>query len=99
MNTRKILFAAMMAAVVFAGCTKEEDPVDPFTPTPTPTPTPSDTLTVSTVLTKQDNTIALVKGYIVGWFNTKPNPGECVFPNQAVADTTLNQANVLIAET
>lgn len=100
MNTKKILFAAMMAAVVFAGCTKDEDP-DPFkpTPTPTPTPTPSDTLTVSTVLTKQDNTIALVKGYIVGWFNTKPNPGECVFTNQAVADTTLNQANVLIAET
>jgi len=100
MNTKKILFAAMMAAVVFAGCTKDEDP-DPFkpTPTPTPTPTPSDTLTVSTVLTKQDNTIALVKGYIVGWFNTKPNPGECVFTNQAVADTTVNQANVLIAET
>ncbi len=70
---------------------------DPFTPDPEPDPS-SEALTVAEVIANQDGSIKTVKGYMVGWFNTKPNPGECVFTNADAPDTTLNRANILIAD-
>jgi len=103
MKKTKFFFVAMMAAAMAVGFTACDttDPTDPFAPTDPVDPTDpvSESLTVTDVLVKQDGSEATVTGYIVGWFNNKPNPGECVFSTEAPADTTVNQANVLIAAT
>lgn len=91
----------MMAAAMAVGFTACDptDPTDPFAPTDPVDPTDpvSESLTVTDVLVKQDGSEATVTGYIVGYYNVKPNPGECVFSAAAPADTTVNKANVLIA--
>lgn len=99
MKINKFFIGTMLTlacTMAFTAC-DPTDKDDPFGPTPNPNPT-SDTLTVAQVIAKQDGKEALVKGYIVGWFNNKPNPGVCEFSNQATADTTVNKANVLIAD-
>lgn len=101
MKTSKIFFGTMLAVACTAaliGCKKDDDDDVIPTPTPTPTPTPSTELTVAQAMAQQDNSEATVKGYIVGWYNVKPNPGECVFSAEAAADTSVNKANVLLAD-
>ncbi len=99
MKFNKFFIGTMLTlacTMAFTACDPTEGD-DPFGPNPNPNPT-TDTLTVAQVIAKQDGKEALVKGYIVGWFNNKPNPGVCEFSNQATADTTVNKANVLIAD-
>lgn len=103
MKTSKFFFGAMLAVActaAFVGC-KKDDSNGPFKPgdnTDSDNPKPTAEMTVSQAMAKQDNSEATVKGYIVGWYNVKPNPGECVFSADAAADTTVNKANVLLAE-
>lgn len=94
---KKHLFTALAAAVMlgFAACDNEPDINGPIINPPKPVKT--DTLTVAQAIDKQDNSQTFVKGYIVGWFNNKPNPGVCEFGNEAT-DTTVNKANILIAD-
>lgn len=109
MKATKFLSVVMLTVMVaFAACNEgPEVPEGPGTtdpPTPTDTTTVVDTtqvsdyLTVTQAIAKQDNSEATVKGYIVGWYNVKPNPGVCVFSAEAAVDTTVNKANVLIAD-
>lgn len=108
MKTSKFFFAAMMVAAVAVGFTA----CDPQSNEPDFNPgnggnngggdggnnTTTETMTVAQAIAKQDGSEATVKGHIVGWYNVKPNPGVCVFSAEAAADTSVNKANVLIAD-
>lgn len=110
MKTSKFFFAAMMVAAVAVGFTacepKGNEPDDPFNPGnggnngggDGGNNTTTETMTVAQAIAKQDGSEATVKGHIVGWYNVKPNPGVCVFSAEAAADTSVNKANVLIAD-
>ena len=100
----------MMVAAVAVGFTacepKGNEPDDPFNPGnggnngggDGGNNTTTETMTVAQAIAKQDGSEATVKGHIVGWYNVKPNPGVCVFSAEAAADTSVNKANVLIAD-
>jgi len=99
MKFNKFFIGTMLTVactMAFTACDPTEGD-DPFGPNPNPNPNPtSDTLTVAQAIAKQDGKEALVKGYIVGWYNNKSAKVE--FSNQNAADTTLNKANVIIAD-
>lgn len=93
MKINKFFIGTMLTlacTMAFTACDPDKGN-DPFKPA-------GDTLTVAQVISQQDGKEALVKGYVVGYYNVKPNPGECVFSADAPADTTVNKANVLIAD-
>ena len=109
MKTSKFFFAAMMVAAVavgFTACDPEDNGGDIFGGGDNNGgdngngggDTPTECLTVAQAIAKQDGSEATVKGHIVGWYNVKPNPGVCVFSAEAAADTSVNKANVLIAD-
>lgn len=100
MKFNKFFIGTMLAVactMAFTACEKGGD--DPFGPNPDPNPDPTtNALTVAEAIAKgNDGSEQTVKGYIVGWFNNKPNPGVCEFGNVAT-DTTVSKTNVLIAD-
>lgn len=109
MKTSKFFFAAMMAAAVavgFTACDPKDNGGDIFGGGDNNGgdngngggDTPTECLTVEQAIAQQGTGVKTVKGYIVGYYNVKPNPGVCVFSADAPADTTVNKANVLIAD-
>ncbi|MGN0186956.1 MAG: DUF6359 domain-containing protein [Paludibacteraceae bacterium] len=109
MKTSKFFFAAMMAAAVavsFTACDPKDNGGDIFGGGDNNGgdngigggDTTTEYLTVEQAIAQQGSGVKTVKGYIVGYYNVKPNPGECVFSADAPADTTVNKANVLIAD-
>ncbi len=104
MKTSKIFFGTMLAVACTAaliGCKKDDDDWDNGNGGGNGggnNNTKTEVMTVAQAMAKQDGSEATVKGYIVGWYNVKPNPGECVFSAEAAADTSVNKANVLIAD-
>lgn len=99
MKRTKLFFATMLVAAVavsFTACDPNGDPEDPFKPGGDK---PVTALTVAEAIAQQGASgEKTVQGYVVGWFNTKPNPGVCVFNADNAVDTTVNQANVLLAD-
>lgn len=96
MKMNKIFSALMLiGAVAFTACS----PNPPQPPTPNPGgETEGDTLTVAQAIAKQDNSTALVKGYIVGWYNNHNNAKKVEFGAENTADTTVIATNIVIAD-
>ena len=101
MKFNKIFSALMLiAAVTFTACENPEivGPGPNGGDNEKPNPETSDTLTVAQAIEKQDNSIAFVKGYIVGWYSNHNNDKEVVFSAEATADTTVLATNIVIAD-
>lgn len=96
-----------IATMSFVACEQKNDVDGPGNktgnegnenPTVTPDPQTGDIFTVAQAIENQNNQTATVEGYIVGWFCNHKNSSGVIFSNQATADTTVNKANVVIAD-
>lgn len=110
MKTSKFFFAAMMAAAVavgFTACDPKDNGGDIFGGGDNNGgdngngggDTPTECLTVEQAIAQQGASgEKTVKGYVVGWYNNHKNASQVEFGNVATADTTVNKANVVIAD-
>lgn len=101
MKFNKIFSAFMLiAAVAFTACNDNPPVIGPNggDKPDTPNVEVSDTLTVVQAVAKQDNSTALVKGYIVGWYSNHTNDKKVIFSAEATADTTVLATNIVIAD-
>lgn len=100
MKFNKVFSAlALMVAVAFTACNENAPIVGPNGGGDGDSvPVTVDTLTVAQAIAKQDNSIAFVNGYIVGWYSNHNNDKKVIFSAEATADTTVIETNIVIAD-